>query len=106
IATIFARYTALFVPLGTWGSRGVAIAVILVLSAVNYVGVKHGSRLQTWFTAGKVLAIAAIVIMGFALGGRVDQHFVGSASAGGDTLSGFPLAMGAGLFAYGGWHMV
>lgn len=106
IATIFARYTAFFVPLGTWGSRGVAIAVILVLSAVNYVGVKHGSRLQTWFTAGKVLAIAAIVIMGFALGGRVDQHFVGSASAGGDTLSGFLLAMGAGLFAYGGWHMV
>lgn len=106
IATIFARYTAFFVPLGTWGSRAVAIAVILVLSAVNYVGVKQGSRVQTWFTAGKVLAIVAIVALGFALGGRVDQHFVGSAQGATDTLGGFLLAMAAGLFAYGGWHMV
>src|SRR5687767_11926112 len=105
IATVFARYTAHFVPLGTAGSRAVAIAVILVLSAVNYVGVKHGSRLQTLFTGGKMLAVAAIVGLGFALGGRVPDHFVGS-TAGGNTLGGYLLAMVAGLFAYGGWHMV
>ncbi|HSA56008.1 MAG TPA: amino acid permease [Gemmatimonadaceae bacterium] len=106
IATVFARYTAFFVPLGDAGSRAVAIAVILVLSAVNFVGVKHGSRLQTWFTAGKVLAIVAIVFTGLALGGRVPQHFVASAATGGDPIGGFLLAMAAGLFAYGGWHMV
>lgn len=106
IATIFARYTAFFVPLGTGGSRAVAVAVIVVLSAVNYVGVKHGSRLQTWFTAGKVIAILAIVSLGFGLGSRVPEHFVGSASASGDSVGGFLLAMAAGLFAYGGWHMV
>lgn len=106
IATVFARYTGFFFPLGERGSRAVAIAVILVLSAVNYVGVKHGSRVQTWFTAGKVLAILAIVIMGVTLGGRVPEHFVGSAATSSDPLGGFLLAMGAGLFAYGGWHMV
>jgi APA family basic amino acid/polyamine antiporter len=105
IATVFARYTAHFVPLGTAASRVVAIAVILLLSAVNYVGVRHGSRLQTLFTGGKMLAVAAIVGMGFALGGRVPEHFVGS-TAGGNTLGGYLLAMVAGLFAYGGWHMV
>jgi APA family basic amino acid/polyamine antiporter len=105
IATVFARYTGTFVPMGTWAARGVAIAVILLLSAVNYMGVRHGSRLQTLFTGGKMLAVVAIVGLGFALGGRVPEHFVGSATAG-DTLGGFLLAMVAGLFAYGGWHMV
>jgi APA family basic amino acid/polyamine antiporter len=105
IATVFARYAAHFVPLGTWGSRVVAIGVIILLSAVNYVGVKYGSRLQTLFTGGKMLAVAAIVGLGFGLGGRVPAHFVRS-SAGGDSLGGFLLAMVAGLFAYGGWHMV
>src|SRR5262245_38146450 len=105
IATVFARYTGTFVPMGTWASRGVAIAVILVLSAVNYVGVRHGSRLQTLFTGGKMLAVLAIVALGFVLGGRVPEHFVASASSG-DSLRGYLLAMGAGLFAYGGWHMV
>ena len=105
IATVFARYTAFFVPMGTWGNRAVAIAVILVLSSVNYVGVRHGSRLQTLFTAGKMLAVVAIVGMGFALGGRVPEHFLGSTS-GANTAGGFLLAMVAGLFAYGGWHMV
>jgi APA family basic amino acid/polyamine antiporter len=105
IATVFARYTAYFIPMGTWGSRATAIAVILVLSAVNYAGVRHGSRLQTLFTGGKMLAVVAIVGLGFGLGGRVPEHFVGSA-VGGDSLGGFLLAMVAGLFAYGGWHMV
>jgi APA family basic amino acid/polyamine antiporter len=105
IATVFARYTGFFIPLGDWGGRAVAIAVILVLSAVNYAGVKQGSRLQTWFTAGKLLAMLAIIIAGVSLGRRVPEHFVGSA-LGGDSVGGFLLAMGAGLFAYGGWHMV
>jgi APA family basic amino acid/polyamine antiporter len=105
IAMAFARYTAFFIPLNGAGSSIVAITVIMVLSAINVVGVRHGSRLQTLFTAGKILAIAAIVGVGFALGGRVPEHFVGS-DAGGDSLSGFLLAMVAGLFAYGGWHMV
>jgi APA family basic amino acid/polyamine antiporter len=106
IATVFARYVGFFVPLGTAGGRIVAIGVILVLSVVNYIGVQHGARLQTLFTAGKVLAVLLIVFIGFLLGGRVEQHFVGSATTQGETLGGFLRAMVAGLFTYGGWHMV
>jgi APA family basic amino acid/polyamine antiporter len=106
VAVIFARYAGQIVPLDPWGTRLVAIGVILLLSAINYVGVNQGSRLQTAFTAGKLLAVIAIVAMGFLLGGRVTEHFVepiGSPSPGGwDLLVG----LGAGLFAFGGWHMV
>lgn len=106
IATVFARYFGFFVPVGPLGSRVVAIAVIVLLSAVNYTGVEQGSRLQTFFTAIKLLAVILIVGLGFALGTRVPEHFVGSANAPGDTLGGFLGALVAGLFAYGGWHMV
>jgi APA family basic amino acid/polyamine antiporter len=106
IATVFARYAGFFVPMDATGSRVVAIGVILLLSAINYVGVQHGARVQTLFTAGKVLAVALIVLLGFVLGGRVDEHFVGASRGGGETLGGFLTAMVAGLFTYGGWHMV
>jgi APA family basic amino acid/polyamine antiporter len=106
IAVVFARYAAYVLPLGTAGTRVMAIAVILLLSLINYFGVREGSRVQTWFTAGKLLAVVAIVVTGVALGGRVPEHFVaGSASralAAGDVLRGLV----AGLFAFGGWHMV
>jgi APA family basic amino acid/polyamine antiporter len=106
IAVIFARYAAEFVTLGAIGVRAVAIAAILVLSAINYAGVRHGSRLQTAFTIGKVVAILAIVAAAFAL---APDH-ASAPSAAPATLvpsvRAFALAIAAGLFAFGGWHMV
>jgi APA family basic amino acid/polyamine antiporter len=104
IAVIFARYAGYFVPLSETGSRAIAIAAILILSAINYLGVKQGSRLQAAFTLGKLVAIAVIILLGFALGSRL-PHFVGAAAAP-DLLRHFPRAVAAGLFAFGGWHMV
>jgi len=110
IATVFARYVGYFVPLGDWGTRGVAMAAILVLSAVNYRGVKHGTMLQTVFTAGKLLAIVAIIALGFSFGG--DAHATALSASAASTLDpswgarDFASALVAGLFAFGGWHMV
>jgi APA family basic amino acid/polyamine antiporter len=106
IAVIFARYAGYFVPLGPWGVKAVAIGVIAVLSAVNYLGVRPGSLLQTAFTAGKVAAVAAIVLLGFVLGGRVPHHFVGPATPTPISLGAILTGLVAGLFAFGGWHMV
>lgn len=107
IAVVFARYSAYFFPLGDAGIKVVAIAVILALSVVNYLGVKHGSALQTLFTAGKVLAIVLIIVIGFTLGSRLPEHFVAAhTTPGGITFSNYLTAMAAGLFAFGGWHMV
>jgi basic amino acid/polyamine antiporter, APA family len=106
IAVVFARYTAYFIPLGTGGMRAVAIAAIGLLSAINYVGVKHGSVLQTLFTAGKLAAILAIIVIGFTLGSRLPEHFVTVSPGAPIRLTDFLSALVAGLFAFGGWHMV
>ena len=105
IATVFARYAGFFVPLGPTGSRLVAVSAILVLSAINYRGVKFGSNLQSAFTLVKVLAVFAIMVLGFSL--FDGQPPAPEAAAPADvSFANFLLAVGAGLFAYGGWHMV
>jgi APA family basic amino acid/polyamine antiporter len=104
IATVFARYTAFFVPLSDTGLRIVAIGAIAVLSAVNYVGVRFGGRVQTAFTVVKVLAVAAIIVLGWALSGEPPAP--PSIALAPVTVTNFSLAVAAGLFAFGGWHMV
>jgi APA family basic amino acid/polyamine antiporter len=110
IAMIFARYAGTFVPLGDGGLRAVAIGAILLLSAVNLVGVRYGSAVQTAFTAAKLLAVGLIVAAGFLVRVPAADAGGGSAATGagllGVSAGGFVEALVAGLFAYGGWHMV
>jgi APA family basic amino acid/polyamine antiporter len=104
IAMVFARYAGTFVALDDTGTKAVAIAGMLALSAVNYLGVRHGSALQAALTLVKVLAIVGIVIVAFALGTPVSA--ADAAPTGPVTGAGIAAALIAGLFAYGGWHMV
>ena len=108
MATVFGRYTAFFYPMETTGIRAVAVCAIVVISGLNYVGVKRSSTVQTTFTAGKVVAVALIVIVGFAVGSRLPDHFQQGATTAHAAVGsqGFLLALVAGLFAFGGWHVV
>jgi basic amino acid/polyamine antiporter, APA family len=101
IAMVFGRYFATIVPLGDLGIRLVAVAGILVLSAVNYFGVKPGSSVQTALTITKIAAIALLLLVLLATGA---PHM--PASLGEIQPRGFLRALVAGLFAFGGWHMV
>jgi len=105
IAVVFARYVGYFTPLSDAQIRLVAIGVILVLSAVNYFGVKHGGRLQLLFTLVKVLAIAVILLLAV-LFGSSGGPAPGVAATHEISISAFAQAVAAGLFAFGGWHMV
>jgi basic amino acid/polyamine antiporter, APA family len=104
IATVFARYAGQFVTLDDTSTRLVAIGAILVLTAINYVGVALGGRVQSAFTFVKVAAVAVIIAIGALLSGeaQVNNDWSLAAIGGGNFL----LAVGAGLFAFGGWHMV
>ena len=108
IAVVFARYAVVLLPAGVHGDTGVrivAIAVILVLSAVNYVGVRAGGRVQTVLTIVKVAAIAGLVVAGFSVAGVTPPPASGDVPVA-SGITPFVLAMVAGLFAFGGWHMV
>jgi len=107
IAVIFARYVAFYAALSDTAIKVIAIGVIVVISAINYLGVKQGSTVQTLFTLGKVVAIVFIVIVGFVFGSKVPEQVVTKGIASNEiSISHFFLALVAGLFAFGGWHMV
>ena len=101
IAMVFGRYAATIVPLWDLGIRLVAVAGIVVLSAINYVGVRPGSAVQTGLTITKIAAIGVLLILLFGSG---TLHM--PAAAGEIEPRGFLRALVAGLFAFGGWHMV
>ena len=107
IAVILGRYAGYFVPLGENGVRGVAIAAILVLSLINYLGVKPGSTVQVVLTAVKLAAIVVLVVLLFGFGGPAHRaRPEASAPAQPFSPADYGLAVAAGLFAFGGWHMV
>ena len=105
IATVFARYAAFFVPMGDATLRGVAVGAILLLSAINCAGVVFGSRVQTVITVVKLAAVAAIIVAGLLIEPSVPVPAT-TAVASTFSVGDFLLAVGAGLFAFGGWHMV
>jgi basic amino acid/polyamine antiporter, APA family len=108
MATVFGRYAAFFVPIGDRGIRAVAVSAIVAISALNYVGVKRSSTVQTAFTIGKVIAVALIVVVGLVVGSRLPEHFQQGAALAEHEIhpQQFLLALIAGLFAFGGWHVV
>ena len=107
LSVIFARYVGYFLPLDDAGIRLVAITGIFLLSAINYVGVRAGSTVQLLLTAAKLLAIAAVIVFFFALGSPAPSSPPPAATPAAQSgLRDFALALTAGLFSYGGWHMV
>ncbi|MBM4194771.1 MAG: amino acid permease [Gemmatimonadetes bacterium] len=103
IAMVVARYLGTFVTLGDGATKGVAIAAVVGLTAVNYFGVRYGGAVQAALTAVKVVALVGIIAMIFLLG---DPAPAAATPAPPVTVDGVLVALVAGLFAYGGWHMV
>lgn len=107
IAVMLARYLAYFVPMGETGIRVAAIAAVLALSAVNYLGIKPGSNVQLVLTAVKLGALAVMVVLLFGFGGAAHQALPAMAGEGqAIPLRSYGLGIAGGLFAFGGWHMV
>ena len=105
MAMIFSRYAAQLVSLDATGQRAVAVAAVLALSALNYAGVRAASGVQTALTILKVAAVVGLVAVLFALGGAHQAPATAPALPA-PSLRAVVLAVMAGLFAYGGWHMV
>jgi APA family basic amino acid/polyamine antiporter len=103
-SVVLARYVGYFFPLDDRATRLVAIAAITLLSAINYIGVRHGSGLQVIVTAAKIAGIAVVIALAWVLGSPPASHTV--VEIPGPWLREFFLAVSAALFTFGGWHMV
>ncbi len=105
-AVIFARYVAYFAGFGDAGIRIVAIGGVLCLSAVNYLGVRAGSMVQTAIAATKIGGIVAIVTLAALLAAPAPTVASPAPGATPIGLRNIILAVSAALFTFGGWHMV
>jgi len=83
------------------------IALIVFLTWINYLGVKFGSAIQVTFSVLKVLVIAAIIILAFALGDGKFGNFMQSSIAAGPASPSvflmFIMAMAGAFWAYDAW---
>jgi basic amino acid/polyamine antiporter, APA family len=105
IAVVAARYAAYFLGWGDAGVRVLAVLAILGISFIQYLGVKPGNAVQIVLTAAKLGAIAVLCAFLFVAGGPVHRSLPAE-MAQPVMLTSFGLAVAAGLFAFGGWHMV
>ncbi|MDP9160683.1 MAG: amino acid permease [Acidobacteriota bacterium] len=83
-----------------------AIAATLVISVLNYVGVRRAGHFQLIFTVLKVAIILAIVFIGFSYSGGNWSHFSQSYAGAKGSIAGFMAALVAALWAYDGWNDV
>jgi len=82
----------------------VAIAATLLISFLNYLGIKKAGEFQLVFTLLKVAIILGIVIVGFSYAGGAWNNFAGKFPAAKGGLYGFMAALVAALWAYDGWN--
>jgi APA family basic amino acid/polyamine antiporter len=112
IAVAFASYSGAFAPLGPAGVKAVAIASILVLTALNCLGLRPGATTQDALTLLKIAALAALIGVGLLAAGAQSGAAAAAAASGpgpvgppavGPLSPRLGLAMVAVLWAFDGW---
>ena len=91
----------------TWGQL-VAIAAAILISLLNYFGVKKAGEFQLVFTLLKVVIILGIVVVCFSgagsATGRGWSNFATTFTGAKGGIAGFMAALVAALWAYDGWN--
>jgi len=91
----------------TWG-QVFAIAAAILISVLNYLGVKKAGEFQLVFTLLKVAIILGIVVVCFSgignVAGRGWSNFAGTFAGAKGGIAGFMAALVAALWAYDGWN--
>ncbi len=82
----------------------VAIAATLLISWLNYIGVRRAGEFQFLFTLLKVAIILGIVAVGFSYRGGTWANFATEFAGAKGGVAGFFAALVAALWAYDGWN--
>jgi APA family basic amino acid/polyamine antiporter len=103
VAVTFARYAGEIIHFGV--SDGVvALLTLLLLSAVNCLGVRFGSTVQNVLMILKLAAIGGLIVAGFRSPVVVESRPALAPAASFGLLVTFGAAVVPVLFAYGGWQ--
>lgn len=101
LSVSFAIYLSFFIPLGPWQQEFVALAVMGILTMVNYRGLRPGARVQNFCTLAKIAGVLVLVASALFIPPAASRFVFGSIPA-----SSFGVAMIACLQAYDGWSAV
>ena len=104
LALIFTEILSYVLPISSY-IKWIAAAIIILLSAVNYFGVKFGSLIQKIFLVAKIIPMIAIIMIGLFMGTESVNLSLSSAGDVGFfkllTMIGFGVV--GTLWAYEGW---
>ncbi len=111
LAVAFAGFCADFFGVKSgapeWIRPAIAIGAIVVLTAVNIIGVRAGATVQNVLTAIKLLSLVAIIAVGAAYAvGLLEEHAVAVETAepgGGSLIVLFGAALIPLMWTFGGW---
>jgi APA family basic amino acid/polyamine antiporter len=88
-------------------AQPLAAGVIVLVTAINYLSVRSGGRIQLLTSSLKVLAIVALVALGFVLQrGSFASLPPRSTPVGAGTAGAFLAALVPVMWAYSGWHLL
>ena len=82
----------------------VAITATILISWLNFIGVRRAGEFQFLFTLLKVAIILGIVVLGFSYSGGTWANFATEFAGAKGGIAGFFAALVAALWAYDGWN--
>jgi APA family basic amino acid/polyamine antiporter len=102
----FFSSTVISSPFAVTYGQLIAISAAILISLLNYLGVKKAGEFQLVFTLLKVGVILGIVVICFSAGSANGtwSNFAGSFSGAKGGIAGFMAALVAALWAYDGWN--
>jgi APA family basic amino acid/polyamine antiporter len=105
VAITFAEYTLRLVDAPGVSPQPLAVAAIVVLSAINYFGVKPGSRVLNVLVVLKVAALGILILFAWFQAGAPEWLSASRVDETPTTALTFGAALIPILFAYGGWQV-
>ena len=100
-AIAFSIYASYFIPMTDWQQRFLGIGVLAFLLILNILSTRCGAVIQVIATVGKLIPVAAILVMGV-IGGRAE----GSLGIQSGLVGNVGTAILGTLWAYDGWISV
>ena len=101
---VFGDYMTKVLPLGPYSSAVYAALTVVVLTALNIVGLRESARTQNVLTLLEVGGLFMVAVAGFMIGGSSPAAAPAAATASRGLPAMFGLAMVFVLLTYGGWN--